>query len=65
MRCPRIGGYVLPAESCDTLLKLFNSGPVHSYPDIYENWDFFVRFQKSYASLRGVFARPHENAETM
>ena len=37
MRCPRLGGYVLPAESCDTLLELFNSGPVHSYPDIYEN----------------------------
>ena len=43
---PRLGGHVLPARSGDTLIKLFNSGPVHTYPEIYENWDFFPVFKK-------------------
>ena len=42
-------------------------GPFHTYLELFENGHFFLRFRRN-ASPRVfavVFARPHENAETM
>ena len=45
---------------------LVTSGPVHTYPDIFENGDFFSVFKKIRVHTQRfqiVFARPHEYAK--
>ena len=43
-------------------------GPVHTYPDIFENASFFIRFQKDsrpHEERFRKYPRPHGNAVTL
>ena len=43
-------------------------GPVHTYPDIFENASFFIRFQKDsrpHEERFQKYPRPHRNAVTL
>ena len=45
-----------------------DSGPVHTYPDIFENAFFFIRFQKEsrpHEERFRKYPRPHEDAATL
>lgn len=45
-----------PGSELKYVFPLLTVGPVHSYPYLFENPTFFLRFKKKYASTRSVFA---------